>query len=109
MYAFLVCLFSSFVLPERLITATVVGAIICWLFAVLGMAMNRLPPCPACENHVDNQFGHFCPECGGELSLRRILGGAKCFSCGKVLGTGKRSYTIKRCTHCGVLLDELGV
>jgi hypothetical protein len=68
--------------------------------------------CPACYNHVDSwPPGRYCPECGSDhLRTRTWLLAPKCDACGAVMWRGKgRRYTIRACTHCGVLLDAKGV
>jgi hypothetical protein len=68
--------------------------------------------CPACYSDVDSrQLGRFCPECGSEqFRTRSWLLAPNCDSCGAVPRRGKsRGYSIRACTHCGVLLDDRGV
>ena len=68
--------------------------------------------CPACHNAVDSrQLGRYCPECGsGRLSSASLMHAPKCGECGAVMRRGKsRGYSIRACTHCGVILDDKGV
>ncbi len=76
------------------------------IFTALILAIKHDPICPACNNVVDRVLKAFCPECGAS----NLLSKTRCSSCGKRLSGGKgRQYTIRFCTHCGVLLDDKGI
>jgi hypothetical protein len=80
--------------------------LITFIFAILILAIKHDPICPACDNAVDRVLKTFCPECGADNLFSRT----ECSSCGKKLFRGKgRRYTIKFCTHCGILLDDKGI
>ena len=79
---------------------------------VFGFSLPRLE-CPACHNRLDSyRMGHYCPECGNsELEAGNWLRWPKCNACGKRMLRGKRRryYKIRACTHCRVILDEIGI
>jgi hypothetical protein len=67
--------------------------------------------CPACtRNLVANDFGEFCPGCGGGIKFSRLLGMPECLECGlKPRYRKGRRFKIRACTYCGVKLHEEGV
>ena len=91
-----------------------------WLGAVVTFAFGLKLRCPACRNRLEPAKGPYCPQCGSDQFQhgiqRRGPGGANypyCPSCeGRIAeedGDSRRSYRIHGCTHCGVMLDEMGV
>jgi len=79
---------------------------------ILSWFSQPLLKCPACHNSVDSpKLGRYCPECGsGELKPGSWWRSPSCTACGKRMYRQKsRGYTIRACTHCGVLLDDNGV
>jgi hypothetical protein len=84
---------------------------ICWLVAV-GAGVT-IPPLvwPGCDNLLEG-IGRYCPECGGTPLKRgtRFFEPPECTVCGKILSSGKcRRYSIRACTHCGLVLDDAGL
>ncbi|HEY1170084.1 MAG TPA: hypothetical protein VGH19_01835 [Verrucomicrobiae bacterium] len=79
-------------------------------FTVIALFTPKLI-CPGCEKQTDRGQGNFCPECGAEtLGPGDWLRHPHCRTCDKTMRRGKnRHYTIRYCTHCGLLLDEKGV
>ncbi len=86
-------------------------AAVCWSTIVI--AAQTSPPlvCPGCDNLLE-LMGGYCPECGG-TSIRRgsSFKPPQCMTCGKALGRTRagRTYKIRVCTHCGVILDQKGL
>jgi hypothetical protein len=68
------------------------------------------PHCPACHNKLDAGLGVFCPECGSQsLQPGGWFGSPRCDSCRKTLNCSRgRSYKIRACTFCGLMLDQKG-
>lgn len=86
----------------------------CVFFIVaLGLTFTERLVCPGCGGNMLYKFGPFCPECGAagfpESSFwlgKRI----ECHFCGRTCWVGKgRFYTIRACTHCGLVVDEKGL
>ncbi len=79
----------------------------------VGFAFTERLVCPGCGGNMLYRFGPFCPECGEagfpEASFwmgKRI----ECHFCGKTCWSGKgRYYTIRACTHCGLVVDKEGL
>ena len=76
--------------------------------------------CPACRKRLEPASGKYCPQCGTDQlqpgTRRRGLSAARsayCPSCEAGIaeedGDSARSYRIRGCTHCGVMLDENGI
>ena len=76
--------------------------------------------CPSCRKRLEPAKGPYCPVCGsdeyrsgGHLRGPSMARYAYCPSCDSTIddGTGDepRSYRIRGCTHCGVMLDEKGL
>ena len=65
--------------------------------------------CPSCKASTED-LAEYCPSCGvGGLVVDRWRG-TICGSCRRALGNYKtRTYRIRFCTHCGVLLSRRGV
>ncbi len=98
--------------------AVLLGA--CWLGAALILAVGMRLACPACRKRLAPATGPYCPQCGSDQyqSGRHLRGPllsrrAYCPSCQNTIDEGggdpPRSYRIRRCTHCGVMLDEKGL
>jgi RNA polymerase subunit RPABC4/transcription elongation factor Spt4 len=68
--------------------------------------------CPACGNVLDEgPFGQYCPECGSpKLEQPDLFRAPRCADCGRTMRRRRRGrdYKIRACTHCGVMLDEVG-
>ena len=91
-----------------------------WLGAVVRFAFGLRLRCPHCRNRLEPAKGPYCPQCGSDQFQHGIhRGGTRsasdpyCPSCdGRIVegdADSRRSYTIRGCTHCGVMLDEIGV
>jgi hypothetical protein len=84
------------------------------IWFALGVGLFLFGPklrCPACTKQVDRGFGRFCPECGAPaLQQREWYQPAKCATCGREMmkGKGPPQYIIRACTHCGIVLDDVG-
>ena len=83
-----------------------------WALAsiVFQLSMPRLE-CPACHNLLDRRLGQYCPECSSsQLEPEHWYRAPRCNACGKRMARAKggRCYKIRACTHCGVILDEIG-
>ena len=65
--------------------------------------------CTACGGATD-VLVEYCPSCGEEGLVVDRWRGTICGSCKRALGRYKtRTYRIRFCTHCGVLLSRRGV
>jgi hypothetical protein len=86
------------------------GAMACWLIAVAVEVTGPPLVCPGCDNLIENT-NRYCPDCGGTpLISDGFFKAAECTVCGKTLRFGKhRSFRMRFCTHCGVMLDEKGL
>jgi hypothetical protein len=91
-------------------------AFISCIIIVVGMRLK----CPACSKRLVPASGLYCPQCGSNQfqfgNHRREPTAGRytyCPSCnGRIAeedGDGARSYRIRGCTHCGVMLDEKGL
>jgi len=96
-----------------LLLAALVGAVVTFAF---GLRLR----CPACRHRLEPARGPYCPQCGSDQFQHGIhRGGTRnasdpyCPSCdGRIVeedADSRRSYAIRGCTHCGVMLDEIGV
>ena len=107
---FCVCLLLGMILPKTMFIYFWAAAMSSWFF--FAFTMKRVPKCPGCHNPPDAGFGAFCPDCGQrtlEPNDSWFYWSPKCRSCGKRMKSGKsRSYKIRNCTHCGLMLDEKG-
>ena len=74
--------------------------------------------CPACQHGVDlDHVANHCPHCGAApVSHVGLYDTPFCKPCGRELtkedegdGDDGRTYSIRYCTHCGLLLDEQGL
>ena len=86
------------------------GLLSCWLVCLGAIVSARQLICPGCDNLID-AIDRYCPECGGTpLIPGGLFKTPECTVCGKKLRFGKsRSFRIRACTHCGVMLDEQGL
>jgi hypothetical protein len=103
---------SGYSLSKDIIRAWFVVALSLGLaLIVFGLSLPRLE-CPACHNRLDRRLGHYCPKCGSsQLEPEHWYRTPRCNDCGKRMARGKhgRCYRIRACTHCGVILDEIGL
>lgn len=84
---------------------------LCFLICVGAVATSATLVCPGCGNPLET-MGRFCPECGGTPLIpgNLLFKPTKCSVCGKSVRFGRtRSYKIRACTHCGIVLDEKGL
>jgi len=91
-----------------------------WI-AGLGLALFGLRlTCPGCRKRLEPAKGRYCPQCGSDQFDRgkhvRNTAQSRIAYCPACDGTIRdenedqpRTYLIRGCTHCGVLLDEKGV
>jgi hypothetical protein len=91
-------------------------ALLSWFISALGLRLV----CPACGKRLKPAKGLYCPVCGSDQfrygshkrgpSLSRYT---YCPSCDSTIDEGgnedPRTYRIRGCTHCGVMLDEEGL
>jgi DNA-directed RNA polymerase subunit RPC12/RpoP len=91
-----------------------------WLFALLIFVFGLRLRCSACKKRLEPARGLYCPMCGSDRFEhgRHKIGPLfarypYCPSCDHKIadpsGDDSRSYTIRGCTHCGVMLDETGL
>ena len=106
----LALLLSGFVFSKTRDSRLIGGFFICWLTLMFIAVLSPVPECPACHNRLDRSFGAFCPECGAHALQAKSWLRAECSSCGRAMQRGRgRGYSIRACTHCGVMLDEEGL
>ncbi len=105
------CILLGMVLPKTLFPWFLGGFFVCWLTLLFFAFLSPLPDCPVCHNRLDRDFGAFCPECGARaLQPGSWFRAPQCLSCGRAMRRGKsRGYSIRACTHCGVMLEERGL
>jgi predicted RNA-binding Zn-ribbon protein involved in translation (DUF1610 family) len=106
--AFFLCLALSVALPKHLSMYFWVAGFCSYFFFIF--ATPRTPDCPACHTKLDSGYGVFCPYCG-RRSLQPaglFLRPPRCKECGRTV-MPQTLYTIRACTHCGVMLDEKGL
>ena len=91
-----------------------------WFSAIIALVFGQRLKCPACRKRLEPAKGLYCPQCGSDEfqhgTHRRGSTGTReryCPSCdGRIAeedGDSARSYKIRGCTHCGVMLDEMGL
>jgi predicted RNA-binding Zn-ribbon protein involved in translation (DUF1610 family) len=96
---------------ERVRILGIVVLMTCLAASCLILLFGLKLVCPACKKRLEPANGFYCPQCGSDKfeSGRR----AYCPSCDNRIteedGDSSRSYLIRGCTHCGVLLDEKGL
>ena len=101
--------FLAAVVPDRYAIWVGVPAIALIAFGLVIFFTQPALDCPECGKSLEN-FGEHCPSCGEPGLDVNKWKGTRCNSCKKHLGTYKgRTYRIRFCTHCGVLLDGRGV
>jgi predicted RNA-binding Zn-ribbon protein involved in translation (DUF1610 family) len=85
-------------------------AMVCWLVALCASVTSPPLVCPGCDNRIET-INRYCPDCGGARVVRHsIFKAPECTACGKMLRTHRyRTYRMRFCTHCGILLDEKGL
>jgi hypothetical protein len=108
---FAACILLAMILSKWLFPWFFVPGLIFWLIA-LGSALSAPQLiCPGCSNDIEHRFESYCPECGSRQFQRRgWWRSPSCTACGKTMRRGKgRSYKIRACTHCGLMLDERGL
>ena len=101
--------FVSLFWPEPVIP-WIAGPGVALIFAamVVAFTLPRLT-CPHCRQDLE-KLDQFCPRCSAASVEPRPWRGNRCGHCGKGLGSYKgRQYRIRYCTHCGVLVDRIGV
>ena len=92
----------------------------CWVCAVVVLLFGLRLKCPGCGKPLMPATGRYCPNCGSEAydQGRHLRGSpptqyAYCPFCDSAIYDGRndqpRTYGIRGCTHCGVMLDEIGV
>lgn len=109
-----ICLVLAMNFKDTWFIWPLVGIFICSLLLVLCsvfVGCFRMPSCPACHNAIWETFGAYCPECGAKtLDHRTWPFSPRCLTCGQSMRRGRRRlYKIRACTHCGVMLDEIGL
>lgn len=81
------------------------------LLSVVIFAFGLRLKCPACKKRLEPAKGPYCPQCGSDQFQRTRE--PYCPSCNSSIGDedsdSSRNYRIRGCTHCGVMLDEIGL
>jgi len=94
--------------------------VVCGFMSCLILAFGLRLACPACRKRLEPAKGPYCPVCGSDqfrygshISGPSLSRYAYCPSCDSKIDEGAgdlpRSYRIRGCTHCGVMLDEEGL
>ena len=94
----------------------VAGAFIASFILIFGLKLV----CPVCRKRLEPAKGLYCPVCGSDkfqygshMRGESCSSYAYCPSCDGNIDEGggdlPRSYNIRGCTHCGVMLDEKGL
>jgi len=94
--------------------------LVIWFAAIITLVFGQRLKCPACRKRLEPAKGLYCPQCGSDEfrhgTHRRGSAGMRvryCPSCDSRIAEDDadsgRSYKIRGCTHCGVMLDEAGV
>lgn len=107
-----VFLLLRFGLPKSFAVWIDSAALVCGLVMVVYVLSNPPLECPACRSALDTpQLGGYCPECGAAgFKPGNLLQPAQCAACGRSFQNAKsRRYTIRACSHCGLMLDEEGL
>ena len=89
----------------------------CFFVALVVLLLSGRLKCPACNKRLEPAVGEYCPQCGSDqfqYGRHRIERSIKyCPSCDSTIGEddgdSSRSYRIRGCTHCGVMLHEKGL
>lgn len=92
------------------------SVLVALLIFVAGLRLR----CPACQKRLEPARGLYCPMCGSDQFEygRHKIGPwlaryPYCPSCERKIaessGDDSRTYRIRGCTHCGVLLHEIGL
>jgi hypothetical protein len=97
------------------VVVLVVGLMASLLIYAFGLKLR----CPACRKRLEPATGLYCPQCGssqfehGSHRSPSTPRDAYCPECnGRIAeedGDSARSYRIRGCSHCGVMLDEKGL
>ncbi len=99
----------TFRVPERFFpwVAGMAGALVASSLVIHFMTPKL--DCTSCGCATDVLAG-YCPSCGEDGLVADRWRGTICGSCKRALGRYKtRTYRIRFCTHCGVLLSRRGI
>jgi len=124
------CLFGGFMLagfvivyvnlPEAVKFWGFIFMMAAWFGTVIALLFRVKLICPACKSRLAPAKGVYCPQCGSDQFQHGFYRNAAhagidpyCPSChGRIAeedADNDRSYRIRGCTHCGVMLDDVGV
>lgn len=108
---FVCCVLLMMILPKALSPDSLIPLPIFWLVGMWAVLSEPRLVCPGCSNEIDGRLGPYCPECGNRhLESSGWLQPPYCTTCKKSMQRGKyRRYTIRACTHCGLMLDDRGL
>jgi hypothetical protein len=103
---------SMYVIPDVMKLWGLFLLFAAWLGGIAIFAFGLRLRCPQCRNRLDRARGPYCPQCGSD-QFQRGANYSYCPACdGRIVdedADSARSYRIRGCTHCGVMLDEMGV
>ncbi len=76
--------------------------------------LERRLRCPACQRRLMHAIGTYCPSCGHHplpaTNPCETIPTSECPACAQKIHWGKaRNFSLRHCTHCGVLLHEDGL
>lgn len=98
--------------PSAMGWGFLVPAVVFWVIALGATLSAPALACPACKERLDRDLGRYCPECGStQLEAGDFVQASYCLSCRRQMRRHKgrtRLYTIRACTHCGLMLNERG-
>jgi hypothetical protein len=99
----------AFRVPRSFALWVAIPAVLLIAFALLIYSITPRLDCPSCGEWTED-LGEHCPSCGESgLEVDRWRG-TICSACKRVLGKYQsRTYRIRFCTHCGVLLNRRGI
>jgi hypothetical protein len=108
---FAVACIVAVALPTAWLPWSAAPVVLCFAVALHAMIGMATLACPGCANEIEHGFGPYCPECGSRhLVLNAMFRAPRCTACGKTMRRPRaRLYTIRACTHCGLMLDNQGL
>ena len=97
-----------------LVLYVVAAGLAVWGMWLIGLYFRSGLQCPNCRHGLDLSIDEYCPACGSNAGMisEGVPRKTRCPSCNARLDVDRvngRSWTIRFCTFCGMLLSEPGV